>query len=491
MIKVLELFAGYGSQALALKRMGLEYESRISEIDKYAIQAYNLIHGETFNYGDICQIDEKKLPYFDLITYSSPCQDFSIAGKQRGGEKDSGTRSSLLWECERIIRAVKPKYLLMENVKNLVGKKFKPCFCAWLKTLESLGYSNFWKVLNAKDYGVPQNRERVFVVSVLNGGQYLFPQKKELKRKLLDVLEKDVEEKYFLSAEQSDNVLKWFKQKDVSNALRIGGASSMDKKHCFDLVQIGNIRQSDSFDNPTRGRVYSAAGISPCLNTMQGGQSQPYVSCLSPKRTEYGKAIRKDYESGKIKESRHNFTELEPRNDGITNTLTSVQKDNLICVGLKIPANTKKGYEIASVGDSINLAFPKSENRRGRVEYGVAQTLQTTNEQVVLDVGVGHNPISKKFEFDGFNDKESPALIATDYKCPKCFSDGVRIRKLTPRECWRLMGVDDADFDKVQGKISNTQLYKLAGNSIVVDVLADIFRNIFINKEEKGQLTLL
>lgn len=348
MIKVLELFSGYGSQALALKRLGLEYESCISEIDKYAIQAYNLIHGETFNYGDICQIDEKKLPYFDLITYSSPCQDFSIAGKQWGGGKGSGTRSSLLWECERIIRAVRPKYLLMENVKNLVGIKFKPCFCAWLKTLESMGYSNFWQVLNAKDYGVPQNRERVFVVSVLNGGQYLFPQKKELKRKLKDILEKDVDEKYFLSAEQSDNVLKWFKQKDVSNALRIGGASSMDKKHCFDLVQIGNIRQSDSFDNPTRGRVYSAAGISPCLNTMQGGQSQPYV---------------------------------------------------------------------------------------------------------------------------GF--------------------DGVRIRKLTPRECWRLMGVDDADFDKVQGKISNTQLYKLAGNSIVVDVLADIFRNIFLNKEEKGQLTLL
>ena len=259
-----------------------------------------------------------------------------------------------------------------------------------------------------------------------------------MKRKLFDILEKDVEEKYFLSSEQSDNVLKWFKQKDVSNALRIGGASSMDKKHCFDLVQIGNIRQSDSFDNPTRGRVYSAAGISLCLNTMQGGQSQPYVSCLAPKRTEYGKKIRKDYESGKIKESRHNFTELEPRNDGITNTLTSVQKDNLICVG------------------------------------------------------VGHNPISKKFEFDGFHDdKECPTLLSTDYKCPKCYSDGVRIRKLTPRECWRLMGVDDSDFDKVQDKLSNTQLYKLAGNSIVVDVLADIFRNIFINKEEKGQLTLL
>lgn len=396
----------------------------------------NLIHGETFNYGDICQIDEKELPYFDLITYSSPCQDFSIAGQQKGGDKDSGTRSSLLWECERIIRAVKPKYLLMENVKNLVGKKFKSCFCAWLKTLESLGYSNFWQVLNAKDYGVPQNRERVFVVSVLNGGQYLFPQKKELKRKLFDVLEKDVEEKYFLSAEQSENVLKWFKQKDVSNALRIGGSSSMDKKHCFDLVQIGNIRQSDSFDNPTRGRVYSAAGISPCLNTMQGGQSQPYVGV---KREVFYKMTK----------------------DG---NIRGYQNDE-----------KKSG---ASEGQFYN-------------PNNVCGALTTQGVAGVLDVGVGHNPVSKKFEFDGFSDKESPALIATDYKCPKCYSDGVRIRKLTPRECWRLMGVDDADFDKVQRKISNTQLYKLAGNSIVVDVLADIFRNIFVNKEEKGQLTLL
>lgn len=192
-LKVLELFAGYGSQHMALTRLGIETECHISEIDKYAIRAYNQLHGETFNYGDICKIDETKLPQYDLITYSSPCQDFSVAGKQKGGDKDSGTRSSLLWECERIIKAVKPKYLLMENVKHLVGKKHKHNFDAWLKVLDELGYDNYWQVLNAKDYGIPQNRERVFVVSIRKdlNETYAFPPKKDLKLKFKDFLESE------------------------------------------------------------------------------------------------------------------------------------------------------------------------------------------------------------------------------------------------------------------------------------------------------------
>lgn len=153
-MRVLELFGRYGSQSLALENLGIDFTSDICEIDKYAIKAYNQLHGETKNWGDICKIGETKLPYYDLITYSSPCQDFSVAGKQAGGYKGYGTRSSLLWECERIIRAVKPKYLLMENVKNLVGKKHIHNFTAWLRTLEDMGYKNWWKVLNAKDYGV-------------------------------------------------------------------------------------------------------------------------------------------------------------------------------------------------------------------------------------------------------------------------------------------------------------------------------------------------
>lgn len=372
MIKVLELFAGYGSQALALENLGLDFTSDISEIDKYAIDAYNQIHGQTKNYGDICGIDETELPEYDLITYSSPCQDFSIAGLQRGGDKDSGTRSSLLWECERIIRSVKPKYLLMENVKNLVGKKFMPCFDAWLRTLEEIGYNNYWKVLNAKDYGVPQNRERVFVVSIRKdlNQTYMFPEPVPLKMRLKDLLESEVDEKYYLPQEKVEQLAlnggsldgkhTWDvvccasrgrgedkkQQIELNKTLTTNTLTSVQKDNL--ILQIGNIFNTDSFGgNPQAGRVYDAKGLSPCLNTMEGGERQPKVL------------------------------------------------------------------------------------------------------------------------------------------------EGIRIRRLTPKECWRLMGVKDEQYDRLHG-ISKTQLYKMAGNSIVVDVLMAILKNLLISdKETKGQLYLL
>ena len=159
-LRVFEAFAGYGSQSIALRNIGIDYEVvAISEIDKYAIKAYESIHGKVNNLGDISKINVEDIPDHDLFTYSFPCQDISVAGKQASLEENSGTRSSLLWECKKIIEGKKPKYLLMENVKNLVSKKHKPYFDKWLEWLEEQGYSNTWKVLNAKDYGIPQNRE--------------------------------------------------------------------------------------------------------------------------------------------------------------------------------------------------------------------------------------------------------------------------------------------------------------------------------------------
>ena len=202
-IKVCTTFSGYDSQCLALKYAGIPFDLVAwCEIDKYAIQAHNALFPEYAdrNLWDITKVDWNTVPDFDLLTYSSPCQDISNAGMQRGLEKGSGTRSSLLWEVEKAIEAKRPKFLLMENVKVLVGKKFKANFESWLKTLESYGYQNFWKVLNAKDYGVPQNRERVFVVSILGGGQFKFPEPIPLKKKLEDVLEpeEEVGEKYYI-----------------------------------------------------------------------------------------------------------------------------------------------------------------------------------------------------------------------------------------------------------------------------------------------------
>lgn len=427
----------------------------------------------------------------------------------------------------------------MENVKNLVGKKFLPCFKEWLRTLEELGYNNYWKVLNAKDFGIPQNRERVFVVSIRKdlNQTYMFPEPVPLKMRLKDLLEQEVDEKYYLPQEKVEK-LAFNLNKDVSNTIRCGGGS-LDGKHTWDVVIAASRGRNPENPSsrevglPTEQRIeVNSSGVSNTLTTVQKDNLVVEPSILTPKRTEYGKAIRKEYEAGNIQESRHNMTEMKPRTDGVSNTLTTVQKDNLVMyVGnafypekgytghnyagatfdaeglaptlntmnggnrepfvlqqpintcadgscqaltahphketandctkferhspatgvLVIKANTKKGYEIASVGDSINLAFPKSENRRGRVGYGVAQTLQTTNEQVVLADN-----------------------------CPKCSCDGVRIRKLTPRECWRLMGVKDEQFDRLHG-ISKTQLYKMAGNSIVVDVLMAIFKNLLVS----------
>lgn len=199
-IRVFEAFSGYGSQSIALRNIGVDYEVvAISEIDKYAIQTYESIHGKTLNLGDISKIDIKDIPNHDLFTYSFPCQDISVIGKREGIIKDK-TRSGLLYECEKIIEHCRPKYLLMENVKNLVGKKFKPQFDEWLEYLEGLGYTNYWKVLNAKDYGVPQNRERVFCISILNNEkEFEFPEPKPLN-KLTDYINTDVyDEEYNLN----------------------------------------------------------------------------------------------------------------------------------------------------------------------------------------------------------------------------------------------------------------------------------------------------
>ena len=245
MITINELFSGIGAQVAALKRLGVEYETvGILEIDRFAIQSYEAINGKTRNYGDISKAEA--LDYADLWTYSFPCTDISLAGKQAGLTDETGkqTRSGLLFEVERLLRKSvedgnQPKYLLLENVKNLVGKKFKPEFDKWLKTLDALGYNNYWKILNAKDYGVPQNRERVFVVSIrkdVDTHGYTFPEPFKLERRLKDVLETNVDEKFYLKQDLAKSFVERLSKREVSNTIRCGGAGSVDQKHTWDLV---------------------------------------------------------------------------------------------------------------------------------------------------------------------------------------------------------------------------------------------------------------
>lgn len=323
-LRVLSLFSGIGAFEMALRNIEIDYELvNFCENDKYAIKSYCAIHGvdENLNLGDITKVSIENLPKdIDLITHGSPCQDFSVAGLQRGGDEGSKTRSSLMWNTVEIIKHCKPKYVIWENVKNVLSKKHKHNFDKYLKTLELLGYTNYWKVLNAKDYGVPQNRERVFVVSILGEHKpYEFPKPIKLEKRLKDILEIEIDDKYYLS----EKVQKRFKQTKSDN-----GENSIIGTTAPEFRTIGQ-----------RDLVYSKEGI---MGT----------------------------------------------------------------------------------------------------------------------------------------------LVATDYKQPKQILETIQgdtsIRKLTPRECFRLMGLNDKDIDKIQmTKISDTQQYKLAGNSIVVPVLEEIFKNLF------------
>ena len=215
-VRLIELFAGVGSQAMALKRLGANFEHyRVVEFEKYAIKSYNAIHGTDFEPMDITKIIGSDLGISDtdkycyIMTYSFPCQDLSVAGKQKGMTKGSGTRSGLLWEVERLLNEVDnlPQVLLMENVPQVHGKKNMEDFQRWIDFLESKGYSNYWQDLNAKNYGVAQNRNRCFMVSILGDYSFKFPEPIELKKVMKDYLEYEVDEKYYINNEKAQKLI--------------------------------------------------------------------------------------------------------------------------------------------------------------------------------------------------------------------------------------------------------------------------------------------
>ena len=372
-LKVFTAFSGYDSQCMALDRMKINYELvGWSEIDKYAIMAHNAIYPQykDRNFGDISKIDWENVPDFDLFTYSFPCTDISSAGQQKGLEEGSGTRSGLLWECKKAIELKRPKYLLMENVKALIQKKFLPYLHKWHSFLTEMGYTNFTQILNSKKFGVPQNRERVFMVSILGDAWFDFPKPFQSDKKLKDLLDENVDDRYYLS------------QRCLSSFIR-KNEIQREKGNGFTFKPTNGDCIAKTILTHPNDRLDDNYIIEPL---------EPNV--LTPKRTEYGKKMRKAYKNGDFKESRHNMIILEPRTDGISNTITTVQKDNLL-------------YE----------------------------------------------PIKNKY---------------------------FRIRKLTEKECFRLMDVSDENINKIQNSgISKTQQYKMAGNSIVVNVLYFIFKNLF------------
>lgn len=301
-MKILELFGGIGACTKALKRLGIDYEiADYVEIDKYAVSSYNAINNTNFIPQDISDWD--KDIEVDLVMHGSPCQDFSLAGKQAGGDKDSGTRSSLMYETIRIVSNLKPKYVIWENVKNILSTKHIHNFNAYLDAMKELGYNSYYDVLNAKDYGIPQNRERVFTVSIrkdIDKGSFIFPEKQELKLKLKDFLEDQVDEKYYLSEKMVKTIsytgTKTFKNNDSKINLDVDRplTSTMAKMHRagsdnyfseelpsnYDLnkcIQVAQMYGTEKEPNPQAGRIYDSEGISPTMDSCSGGNRMPKV----------------------------------------------------------------------------------------------------------------------------------------------------------------------------------------------------------------------
>ena len=421
MIKVLSLFSGIGAFERALCRIGLDWELvNYCEIDRRASLSYSMVNqcSESLNLRDVRTVTAETVrdQHVDLITYGFPCQDISIAGKQQGFVNDSGesTRSGLFFEALRIIKELRPRYAIAENVKALTSAKFKNEFATVLSSLEEAGYNNYWRVLNAKDYGIPQNRERVFIVSIrkdVDKGDFQFPDKEPLMLRLRDMLEpaESVDEKYYLSTEREGvrRLIAELEARYSLPAVRIGEAPV--------LRQIGNIAKDPNREH-IQDRIYDPSGLAPTLNTVGGGNLEPKIMI-----------------------------------DGLTR---DTQKQR---------ARVFNPSGLAASLISTDYKEPPQISVIGQLKCG-------EKGRVVDRDGIGY------------------ILTATEYKDPlKIAEPGntrtVRIRKLTPRECWRLMGFMDEEFDRVHG-ISNSQLYKQAGNSIVVNVLSALLSQLFSRTEE-------
>ena len=424
----LDLFAGIGGFRFGMERAGHKCIG-FCEIDKYARLSYKAIHnteGE-LDYKDITEVSNEEFRKLrgkvDIICGGFSCQAFSIAGKQLGFED---TRGTLFYEIARATEQIKPRYIFLENVRNLLSHDKGKTFERMLKILHDLGYDVEWQVLNSKNFGVPQNRERVFIIGHLRG---------ERTSRVFPITGKNTEFHNqstikILGNTKNPNGTRKGSRSIVHDPKGIVGASTAtdykEPKQVLvnntqgEINQVGNIGKSGNFGgNPQVTRVYDINGISPTLNTMQGGGREPKIL---------------------VREA------------------------------------TKQGYSVAGVGDSINFSHPNSKTRRGRVGKNIANTLLTSDEQCVELPQIIQKP-------HGFNKggvhNMAPTLTKSSYQENNFLKiEGVSIRKLTPRECWRLQGFPDWAFDKAQEVNSNSQLYKQAGNSVTVNVIEEIAKRL-------------
>ena len=615
------------------------------------------------NLGDISKVD--RLPYADMVTYSFPCTDLSVAGKGEGmvnkcscgyswpidfsddneslicpscGAKvQSSTRSGLLGQVQRLLAVSKkentlPKYLLLENVKNLVGKKFKPQFDAWIRWLDSIGYNTYYQVLNSKHYGIPQNRERIFAVSIkkdIDDGKFKFPEQIPLTTRLKDILEKNVDEKYYLSSDKVESILANFIVRqneasginlkdqattfdgltDVAHTLMARDYKGFGNQSMTGVIEpnietVGNYMPSGheasrvvdandiaptvkenhrtvtaivepsiikvgqvSNEGSQSGMVYDTNGLSPTIcagchgyaignilvndepfivasrgrnpenpsdrttgshteqrleantsgttNTITTVAKDNYVmepQVLRAERTDYGKEIRKQYEAGEVYEKIGNMRKMMPRTDGISNTITTIQKDNYVMEPIiyddynsRIPQDQDAITTLttncgaSAVRNGVKIIEPvvcEQRTDEGLRFFkdnvvGTLRTIDACGDKRVIEpddmnpVRIG-NIYGEQFG-TGYagnvwdQDSVSPTIMtAQGGNRQPLVVDNVkwRIRKLTPKECWRLMGFSDKDCDRASKYVSDSALYKQAGNSIVTSCLVAIFYSL-------------
>lgn len=768
-IKLLELFSGIQSQERALRQLGIAYESvGVCDCDKDVLVAsaamrfdlekeienYDFPYAETMmkelqdknigysfekqkhtitsrtpisklkqyyisdkllkNLGDISKV--KRLPRANFVTYSSPCQSFSVAGKLAGAAKTctkcghkwdidfsnpdynykcpvcgnaslESTTSGLLQEVQRLLAIAYeenelPEYLMLENVKNLVQKKFIGQFNAWVKWLDSIGYNTYYKVLNAKNHGIPQNRERVFAISIrkdIDTNGFTFPEPIPLTTRLKDILEHNVDEKYYLPDDRIEKILnssfmqekKRIQTTDVCDTLL---ARDWKDPKCVpveepQVKQIGNVCPTKTRSNPNQGRVYDKDGIAPALTTMDGGNREPMVideikvvgnympsnhdasrvvdvdgiaptvkenhgtvtaiaepqvvkvgqastdgsqcgtvystdnlaptltagchgyamgyiaeeqepfivasrgrnpenpsdrttgapteqrlepnfsgttNCLTSvqkdnyvcepqvlraERTEYGKAIRKQYEAGEIDEKIGNMREMKPRTDGVSNTITTLLKDNYVAEPIiyddynsRIPQDqdvittltTNCGASAERNGVKILEPVVCEERKDEGLRFfkddcvGTLRTIDACGDKRVLEPelnpklvgGIGEKNFGKQYrQGNRVYDSDEIAmalnaqpvgntggysyLYAVEEEQPKI---RWRIRKLTPKETTRLMNFTDKDYEAMAKYVSNSAIYKANGNSIVVACLIAIFSSLFLKDGYKSDI---
>ena len=561
-------------EELQAKNLGYDFQKEKHGITKRTpinrLKQYYIADKLSSNLGDISKVE--KLPYADVVTYSFCCQDLSVAGKGEGMKLNcdecshswlvdfehpenngicpncgntniASTRSGLLGQVQRLLGVAKenntlPKYLLLENVKNLVGKKFKPQFDAWVKWLNSIGYNTYYKVLNAKHYGVCQNRERIFAISIrkdtdING--FTFPEPIPLTTRLKDILEHNVDEKYYLPDDRIEKILnssfmqekKRIQTTDVCDTLL---ARDWKDPKCVpveepQVKQLGNVCPTKTRSNPNQGRVYDKDGIAPALTTMDGGNREPMVideikvvGNYMPSNHDASRVVDVDGIAPTVKENHGTVTAIaEPQVDIKERFFRQVAEtilENQCEPGDTIDAFNKKvnhsgicptvttrpeGFKTAIL-PIVEEQEPFIVASRGRnPENPSDRTVGTPTEQRLEPNFSGTTNCLTSVAKDNYvcelqvlraERTEYGKAIRKQYEAGEEEQPKIRwrIRKLTPLECWRLMNFTDQDCNRAAKYVSASSLYKQAGNSIVVACLIAIFSSLFLEDGHKADV---